>query len=196
MPKPAKYPVLLDDCKIINISFLKKQNYLIEGCKRSGILSWSRYGQPTGSINILCNLTEFRKYIELSYLCNGTKINYRVYLIALNSNLGKGKIWYFLCPFTNKLCRKLYLVDNYFKHRTAFVGAMYETQTKTKKERAINKYFGSYFKLDKIESELQGKYFKKTYAGKPTKRYLKLCKKLLYVNRIIVEDLNMAIMGL
>lgn len=195
MPKPATSPILLDDCKIINISFLKKHDYLIEGSLKSDTITWRRNGQPTGRINILCSLIKFKEYIELSYVCNGTEIKYRVYLISLNLNLGKGKVWYFLCPFTNKLCRKLYLVGDYFKHLTAFVGTMYETQTKTKKDRVIDKHFGSYFELDEIKGELYQKYFKKTYAGKPTKRYLKLYRKLQYTNRITSEDITRAIMN-
>lgn len=196
MPKPATFPTLFDDCKIIEISFLKKHKFLEEGYETSGVITWSRNGQPTGRITVSSNLSlNHNYYVEFSYVCNGTEINYRVYLITLNSNLGKGKVWYFLCPFTNKLCRKLYLIGYYFKHRKAFSGVMYETQTKTKKDRALDKYFGSYFELDEIKGELYQKYFKKTYAGKPTKRYLKLYRKLQNANRVTPEDITRAIMG-
>ena len=94
------------------------------------------------------------------------------------SNLGKGIIWYFLCPKTNNRCRKLYLVDGLFLHREAFTGCMYESQTVSKKYRQIEKKFGAYFDSDILFEQLHKKYFKRTYKGKLTKRFLRIESKL------------------
>ena len=42
----------------------------------------------------------------------------------------------------------------------------------------MNKLYGDSFKLDSLYEQLYQKYFKKSYAGKPTKRYLKLMRKI------------------
>lgn len=55
---------------------------------------------------------------------------------------------------------------------------MYESQTNSKQYRFLDKVYGNEFKVDNIYEEIYSKNFKKTYNGKPTKRYLKLIKKL------------------
>ena len=55
---------------------------------------------------------------------------------------------------------------------------MYECQTKSKKWREIEKIYGAYFDADKHYEQLYSKHFKKFYAGKPTKRYLKIMRQL------------------
>jgi hypothetical protein len=77
-----------------------------------------------------------------------------VQLVSAPSNLGKGFVWYFVCPRPGKRCRKLYLADTYFYHREAFHGCMYESQTQSKKYRQLDKTLGAYFKSDNLYSEL------------------------------------------
>ncbi len=111
------------------------------------------------------------------------------------SNLGKGLIWYFLCPQTNKRCRKLYLIGGYFLHRTAFKGCMYKTQTKSKECRQLDKTLGVYFRIDNLYSQLSQKHFKKTYAGKPTKRYLRIMEQIQKTESIPYHEIKHLILG-
>ncbi|GLB49837.1 hypothetical protein [Neptunitalea lumnitzerae] len=189
MPKTHTFPTLYDEVKQINISNLKKWGYLQPNQIKSSVISWSCNGAKTGSISILVNTTDV-PFIELNYNSNDKPRHYRVYLIQYPSNLGKGFIWYFICPQTNKKCRKLYLVDGYFLHREAFKGCMYAKQTQTKKWREIEKVYGSYFDEEKHYKELHSKHFKTHYNGKPTKRYLKLIAKLKEANRVSCEDIE------
>ena len=68
-------------------------------------------------------------------------INYKVLLIDIPSILGKGNILLFQCPQTKKLCRKLYLVDTYFFHRSAYKNCMYQSQTYSDRNRDLLKQF-------------------------------------------------------
>lgn len=175
MPKPHTYPTLYDDLKTVSISFLTKHGYLKPNQWQGGTISWNRNGNKTGSISIRVNTQPERPYLELDYKYRDeAPINYRVQLVSALSNLGKGVVWYFVCPHTKKRCRKLYSIGGYFLHREAFSGCMYETQTQSKKYRQFDKTLGAYFKSDNLYSELYKKNFKKTYAGKPTKRYLRI----------------------
>ncbi len=110
-------------------------------------------------------------YIELDYKCNEAPINYRVQLVSDPSNLGKGVVWYFVCPHTGKRCRKLYSADTYFYHRSAFRCCMYKIQT----ERQITRKWKPLYKGNEYY-QLQAKHFKHWYNGNPTKRFLRIMK--------------------
>ena len=193
MPKPHSFPTLYDDLKTVNISFLAKHGYLKPNHWKSGTITWSRNGSKTGSISISVNTNSLSPYLELDYKSYDTPINYQVPLVSIPSNIGKGIIWYFLCPHTNKRCRKLYLADTYFYHRTAFRGCMYEKQTQSKKERYWDSTIGVYFQTDQLFGKLHKKYFKKQYAGKPTKKYLELTRKIQRAESIPYYEIERAL---
>ena len=195
MPKPYTFPTLYNEALQINISKLKDWGYLDPKQIKSGTLNWSSNGIPTGSISIMVNTQTARPYIELDYKYRGEPRNYKLYLITTPSNLNRGKIWYFICPQTNKRCRKLYLIGGYFLHREAFKGCMYETQTKSKKYRQLDKTLGAYLRSDKLYSELYKKNFKKTYAGKPTKKYLRIVKQIQKAESIPYHEIERAMLS-
>lgn len=190
MPKPNTFPTLYDDLKSVSISFLRKNGYLKPNQWQRGIITWSRNGNKTGSISISVNTQSDCPYLELNYKCNEDPINYRVQLISAPSNLGKGVVWYFLCPHTGKRCRKLYLADSYFLHRSALRGCMYEKQIQSKKYRQLDKTFGEYFRTEQLFEQLYRKHFKKQYAGKPTKKYLKLTQQIQKAENIQYHEIE------
>ena len=178
MPKPYTFPTLYNEALQITITKLKKWGYLEPEQIKSGTINWNSNGNPTGSISIKGNTHSEQPYIELDYKYRDEPRNYKVYLTSTPSNLNRGEIWYFICPQTKKRCRKLYSIGGYFLHRQAFNGCMYETQTQSKKYRQLDKILGAYFKSDNLYSELYKKNFKKSYAGKPTKKYLRIIKQI------------------
>jgi len=195
MPKPHTFPTLLDVVKTVSISFLTKHRYLKPYQWKNGIINWSRSGNKTGSISIRVNTQPENPYIELDYKYNEAPINYRVQLISAPSNLGKGFVWYFVCRHTGKRCRKLYLADTYFYHRAAFKGCMYEKQTQSKKSRYLNKTLGVYFRSEQLFEQLYKKHFKKQYAGKPTKKYLKLTQQIQRAKSIPYHEIERALIS-
>ena len=195
MPKPHTFPTLYNEALQISISKLKGWGYLNPEQIKSGTLNWSRNGNPTGSISIQVNTHSEQPYIELDYKYRDEPRNYKVYLTSTLSNLNRGEIWYFLCPQTKKRCRKLYSIGGYFLHREAFNGCMYETQTQSKKNRQLDKTFGAYFKSNNLYSELYKKNFKKTYAGKPTKKYLRIMEQIQKAESIPYHIIERAILS-
>lgn len=192
MPKPYTFPILYDNRLQIDITLLKEWGYLEQGKVIYSSIDWSRNGIPTSSISIKVNTYSENPYIELDYNCKDEPHKYKVYLTSTRSNLNKGEIWYFICPKTNKRCRKLYLINGCFLHREAFEGCMYESQTQSKKNRILNKSLFPYFQTDQLFEQLYKKHFKKTYAGKPTKKYLKLIKQIERAENIplfVLEEL-------
>ena len=85
------------------------------------------------------------------------------------SNLGKGFKWYFRCPFTDKLCMKLYLHNGTFMHRRAIKGGMYSKQTYSKNDRRLIQQYEKLFLIERLYEKLCQPYAKKYYKGKPTK---------------------------
>lgn len=174
MPKPPTNPPLYDRVPQLSISNLNKWGYLSPNKFCIGVLNWSHQN----SISVLVNNCDEQPFIELKYKYGGEPRKYKVLLTSTSSNLKKGKIWYFICPQTKVRCRKLHLIGGYFLHRKAFKGCMYETQTESKKNRQLDKFCRSYFKSDDLFDELNKKNFKSTYAGKPTKKYLRILKRI------------------
>jgi hypothetical protein len=195
MPKPHTFPTLYNEALQISISKLKGWGYLDPEQFKSGTLNWSRNGNPTGSISIQVNTHSEQPYIELDYKYRDEPRNYKVRLVSMPSNLGKGLIWYFLCPQTKKRCRKLYSIGGYFLHREAFNGCMYETQTQSKKYRQLDKTLGAYFEIDNLYEELYKKNFKKTYAGKPTKKYLRIMEQIQKAESIPYHEIERAMLS-
>jgi hypothetical protein len=195
MPKPHTFPTLYNEALQISISKLKEWEYLNPEQIKSGTITWSRNGSQTGSISIKVNTHSEQPYIELDYKYRDEPRNYKVYLTSTPSNLNKGEIWYFICPQTKKRCRKLYSIGGYFLHREAFNGCMYETQTQSKKYRQLDKTLGAYFKIDNLYSELYKKNFKKTYAGKPTKRYLRIMEQIQKAESIPYHEIERAMLS-
>ena len=178
MPKPHTFPTLYDDLKTVRISFLAKHGYFKPNQIQTGTINWNKNGKVTGSIIIEVNTYAKNPYLELNYNCNEAQIKYRVQLVSAPSNLGKGVVWHFICPKTDKRCRKLHLFNGYFYHRSACGGGMYESQTQSKYYRALDKTLGVQFRSEHLHEQLYKKHFKKQYAGKPTKKYLKIMQQL------------------
>lgn len=179
MGRYGNYPTTVEDSLIFRLKTLLNGNnsFLTSYGIHKGVTSWSRNEEVFAKINIEVYHTENQCYITFDYRCNGEPKKYKVELISRTSNLGKGKIWYFVCPNTEKKCRKLYLQSGYFLHRTA-TKLMYQKQIESKKNRALIKIFDAVHIPDDVFTELNKKYFKTHYKGKPTKRYLKLKSKI------------------
>lgn len=195
MPKPHTFPTLYNEALQIHISKLKGWGYLDPEQIKSGTLNWSRNGNPTGSISIEVNTHSEQPYIELDYKYRDEPRNYKVYLTSTPSNLNRGEIWYFICPQTKKRCRKLYLADTYFYHRSAFRGCMYEKQTQSKKSRYLDKTLGVYFRTDQLFEQLYKKHLKKQYAGKPTKKYLRIMEQIQKAESIPYHEIERAMLS-
>lgn len=189
MAKKSTSPTLYDEVKQISITKLKQWGYLEPGQIRGGVLNWNVNGTPTGSIAFQVDMLNKTPYIQLEYNFKDEPRNYKINLVCMPSNLGRGKIWYFLCPRTEKRCRKLYNIGGYFLHREAFAGCMYQSQTESKFTRYLGNTLGLTFEADEAFEKIHSKHFRKYYNGKRTKRYSKLLKVIEKAGVIDVADL-------
>jgi hypothetical protein len=190
MPRYSSLPTLFDEALQIHISKLKEWGYLIPSCQKPGTLTWSLRGEQTGSISIVVSTLEGNEYLQLKYNFRDEPRDYKIRLVRKPTNLGIGEMWFFRCPSTGKLCRKLYLIGGYFLHREAFKGCFYETQIRSKYGRFLDSNYRAYFKADSLYLEAGKKHLKKTYAGKPTKKYLKLSNEIQKAESIDFREIE------
>lgn len=178
MGRLSTFPILLNECRTIDISNLKRWGCIKPGVRVSNTINWNYNGHREASISFTVDMQAESPHLKLTYLSCGRLISYKVMLIAVPANIGKGIVWFFICPKTGKRCRKLYLINSFFLHRSAFTGCLYEKQTYSHKIRNKFKYHEKVFGVEEIYDQLDSKYFKTQYAGRPTRRYLQLMKKI------------------
>ena len=189
MPKVSTLPTLLDGLNQLSITDLKKWGYIKKGAKVSGVVRWGEHS----SIGITVDYLREQPYLELNYTSGGENVNYRVNIVSVPSNLGKGKVWYFMCSIIGKRCRKLYCSNKYFSHREAHTHAMYSSQTQSRQSRTLCSAMDALHKIDDFAKD--GKQWRRYYNGKPTRRYkqyLKLQSKAsisISAARMLIEDI-------
>lgn len=179
MPKCPTFPYLFDEVRTITIGGLRRCGYLKpDYIVRNRSIQWSDGGEPSGSVAL--DVDTVNKTIDLRYYVKGRfddaarQIEYRVRLESRTSNLGKGLVWYFICPATGKRCRTLYGIGEYFLSRSAFPSAMYSIQTESKQKREFLRPFRS---LDIASKHFNKPYSRTVYKQKPKIRFVWLLKK-------------------
>lgn len=176
MARTPTFPDCFDEAKTITITCLRRLGYLIPGFfVRNASVHSTLGGRPCGSITLdvdaVNQFVELRYDVKRQYEDSARAIKYRVKLERRASNLGNGRIWYFICPATGKRCRTLYGIGDHFLSRFAYPSAMYSSQTKSKQRRELFRMF----RLLDLESEFRRKPFARTiYNGKPTRRFARL----------------------
>jgi len=161
----------------IELSHLIKRKLIQKSKQLSFSYTWSDgWGNPTGRVIMITHNGETEKYLRLIYTVTnrytGDKkdYDYKIQIVALPSNLGKGEVLYFLCPVSGKRCRILYSAYGYpkWKSREAYNHRLYyKSQLSSKMSKANDRYWAINRQLKKMEN---AKHFPLSYKGIPTKR--------------------------
>lgn len=179
MAKTSTFPLIIDRCLTVSIADLKRWGCLKPGIYRSGTVYWERGGEREASVGYIISLSvEFEQaYIQFNYAYDGQPVQYRVPLIPVPANIGKGLIWFFRCPFTGQRCKKLHLIEGRFMHRSAVRSAMYKRQTESKRWRLVSRFYDKHEVHAEVCEAIRKPYFKMTYRGKETRRFVRLMRK-------------------
>lgn len=194
MGRYATYPTEIERLKMISIADLKRMELLTPDSFVSTTINWTNRStkENNGSISVSIQTGQINGSITFDYTYRDTdKIRYTAQLITRPSNLGTGKLWFFVCPKTGKVCRKLHLINGYFAHRSTNPNLMYEKQLESKKMREWSKMFQVMLN-DEVYEQLYSKHFKSHYKGKPTKRFLKLSKIIEIKENTSIEDFELS----
>lgn len=113
----------------LELSYLLKNKYIEDKLITEGEIGWNN------GIRIMftSDLNSKEKFIRLTYSTinrhsgEESKQDYKIFLAAIPSNLGRGQVIYFVCPVSGKRARILYLAYGslFFKSRLAYVNRLY-----------------------------------------------------------------------
>jgi hypothetical protein len=118
-----------------------------------------------------------RYYAALNYFktIDGKKchVDYEIPIVTKPSNLGKGSIYYFLCPFSGKRCKVLYMGYGslYFKSREAYRCRIYYSSQLSSR---LDKHNDKYWSMEKKLEKLYANHPKTHYRGNKTKAQLRI----------------------
>jgi hypothetical protein len=144
------------------INYIPKESHFLNGS-----ISWSTGAAISFTLtknNFGLNLVfNYTKTIE----CEKRNINYSVNIESLPSNLGKGEVYFFICPFTFKRCKVLYMGYGslYFKSRKAYKNRIYYASQLSSR---LDKHNDKYWSLERSLEKLYIQHPKTHYRGKIT----------------------------
>jgi len=185
------------ESKRIELSWLLKKGFIKKNCKISANISWTdSKNENAGNIGIVSSysIEGNQNFLELNYTHtdregNKNDYNYSIQFFEQPSNLGKGKILYFVCPQTFRKCRILYMAygSQIFKSREAYRHRLYyDSQIASK----LSKYNDSFWRLDSYLNKLEPRACRgeRTFKGRLTKAAQRYNK--LYTKQCLMEELR------
>lgn len=171
----------IDKYITISVTDCKRLGYFKPNATCSGVLRWNNAnGGLVASVGF-ATLTTGVPVARIAYNYNGRDVETEIRLMWKRSNLrpdAANGYYYFVCPETGALCRKLYLVNGRFVGRKA-VGALYPDQTKTHAQRR-NPWANLYRTWAQLSEMEKDPHRRKTYNGQQTpfgRRFEKLTQR-------------------
>jgi len=166
--------VILERCFSLDVGTFRPQ--LAMPGTWSGSVRWSSGDEETASISYRIFTSSARPLLILLYSIDGQNVTQTVELEAVPSNLHRGQYWLFICPVSGRRCKKLHLIHGLFQHRTALPGVFYRQQARAK--WLFGRYLDAYEGISEILEAAEQPYFREYYAGKPTRRTLRMLRKV------------------
>lgn len=160
------YDKTIDDYLSLSVADCKRLGYFVPRATCSGSIGWTRNGRTIASVGFATKTTGV-PMARFSYEYNGRPVTYDVALRWKRSNLthdSAGGYYYFVCPSTGQLCRKLYLVNGRFVSREAF-RPLYPQQMLSRKQREEQKVWRAFLNADGLVYQ---RFRRETYRGRLT----------------------------
>lgn len=105
---------VVEDALRVEIGWMVRTRRALPGSRVAGVLSWTRGGEPSGSISYTCDMCDpEQSFLELRFSvtrhATGETSDYtqRIWLSYTEPNFG-GKRWWMHCPKTGERVGKLY----------------------------------------------------------------------------------------
>lgn len=168
-------PVILERCISLDVGTFRSC-LAMPGRMLSGSVRWSDGDEEASSIGYRIRTDPDRPVLTLLYSIDGDNVTQTIEMVAVPSNLNRGKYWLFTCPVSGKRCKKLHLIRGLFQHRTAVPDAFYRQQARTK--WPFGRYWDAHDGICDILKAAEQPYFREYYAGKPTRRCLRMLRKI------------------
>jgi hypothetical protein len=174
-----------EDCRSVSVFFLKKHGYF-RGYQ-SGLMTWKNsFGEQTASIGVAVSTLPGDDYARFQYTSTDrhsgekTEYDYKVSVTTTPCNFGGLRYW-FVCPlYTNGIyCGRrvgtLYLAPGgkYFGCRHCY-NLSYESRNESRLGRPGG--LGYTLKLECQIERLYGQIKRRTYRGRPTRKFRRLVR--------------------
>lgn len=155
----------------LELSRLRKVGYFTKDAEVSGSWTWSN----GDAVRITTVSKGAEVHMVLSYTWRDPytgkpeEIRQRIDLVSKPANLGRGRVLYFLCPSTGRLCRILYRAYHArtFRSRWGFSYPLYYPGQVCGK---LDRWNTRYWDLERHMEGMKRKRKQGTYRGKPTKQ--------------------------
>ena len=167
-------PLILEHCLSLNVATFRHD--LARNIAWRNSVHWTVRDKETASISYCFYPCADQPLLMLRYSIDGQDVTQHIQLEAVPSNLNRGRYWFFICPVSGRRCKKLHLIRGLFQHRTALSGVFYQQQART--PTAFGRYMDAYDVVGEIWEAAQAPYFREYYAGKPTRRCVRMLRKL------------------
>jgi len=167
----------------LDLRVMLRNGQLQKGKHLKGTIEWTN----GSSITFESKYTENEIYFRVAYTITSnrtgeaTDYDYKIDLVTIPSNLGKGEILYLVCPESNRRARVLFMAYGHHKyiHRDLYLDnygerLYYNSQSSSKGDYHNTMYFNYERKVKDLENRLFAKHRKLFYKGKPTKDHQKL----------------------
>ena len=193
MAYQSQFKTPIDKIKRLSIKILKQTGFISPGKNVCGPLNWGENFSMYAEVD-----TEHTKndnnsshgHIILTHLTEVHSYDLNIKFISKKSNLNNNTvIWFLICPISKRLCRKLYFNGNLFVHHSQIDG-LYTSQNLSKKARECQKIFQILLQPNNANNRAMQKHLKKTYRGKPTRKYTNLIRLKNKVDLITEEDIR------
>ena len=172
MGRDSTGAITVGQCLQLNVNHFSKHLKDFKG-PVSATLTWS--SGACMSISLIKQVDQYRLTLNYTHTREGVKkeISYHIYIVSCPSNLGKGEVYYFLCPFKYQRCRVLYMGygSQYFKSRSAYSHRLYYP---CQMSSPLDRHNDSYWRLERLLDKVDYKRLKSHYKGKETRTQKKL----------------------
>lgn len=102
MAKSPTFPLILDRCHTVSIGDMKRWGSLHPGQYRNSSVYWEQGGKRVASVGYIAFISPVpgEAFIQFNYTYGGEPVQWRVPLLSVPANIGKGLVWFFRCPVT------------------------------------------------------------------------------------------------
>ena len=178
MGRPSTGAQTTDTALDIDIRVLREIGLLRPNQIVSYHLKWRCRGEVSASVFVTVDTIAAQMIIAYTITQDDekTEVEQLVELTSIPSNLGKGRIWYFVCPASGERCKVIYCAYGYtyFKSRKAYETRLYyQSQIDSK----LDYHNERFFDVDKRITALENKsHWHDYHKGRPTKAKIHLEK--------------------
>jgi len=124
----------------LDIRRIRRDGFVRPGSLMAGVVTWSRGGNPTGSIGLTVDLRDPENSVAvLDFAADGEPQNQRIALMSKPCRYG-GRRYYFWCPHSWRRCEVLCCVGGVFASRQ-FHRLTYASQSESPVDRAARAHW-------------------------------------------------------